>query len=493
MTESPTPSHRFGLSKSRITAFELCPKRLWLSVHRADLAQADTGAEARFAAGHTVGEVACALHPDGVLVDEPSLSVALATTSSLIAGGHPGPIFEATFEHDGVLVRVDVLERLEGGGWAVAEVKSSGRVKDYHRGDLATQVWVVREAGIDLKRASIRHIDTSFVLSQAGDYAGLFKDADLLAELEGTVAARSALIAEARGILAGDEPEQEMGDHCAAPFACEFTAYCSRNLPSGPEWPVTLLPHGGGKRWLERGVEDLLELKEADLNDRHARILAATRDSRPFHDAEGARKAMADWGWPRAWLDFETIAPAIPRWVGTRPFQQIPFQFSLHLERRGGRMTHHEFLSCDGSDPRRSCAEALVKNIPAGATIIAYNASFERSVLRELANAFPDLAERLEAMVEATVDLLPVARNHWYHRDQRGSWSIKAVLPTIAAELDYGALEVKDGGDAQSAWLEAADSACDPLRRTALEEALKVYCARDTWAMVAVARALADN
>ncbi len=493
MTQTRTATRRFGLSKSKITAFEQCPKKLWLATHRPELAEQDEGAEARFATGNAVGEIACALHPGGVMVDPPSLSEALAKTSALIAGGHPGPIFEATFEHDGVLVRVDVLEKVEGGDWAAAEVKSSGKVMDYHRGDLATQVWVMREAGIELKRAAIRHIDTSFVLTREGDYAGLFTDADLLAELEGTIAARPALVAEARATLSGEEPQREMGDHCSAPFACEFAAYCSRDLPQGPEWPVTVLPYGGGKRWLERGVEDLLDLAEADLNDRHARILAATRDGIPFHDVEGARKAMAGWGWPRAWLDFETVAPAVPRWVGTRPYQQIPFQFSLHLERRGGRMTHHEFLSCDGTDPRRACADALVEHIPADATIIAYNAAFERSVLRDLAASFPDLAPRLEAMAEATVDLLPVARNHWYHRDQRGSWSIKAVLPTIAAELDYGALEVKDGGDAQAAWFEAADPACHPMRREALEEALKAYCARDTWAMVAVARALAGN
>jgi hypothetical protein len=488
-----TRTRRFGLSKSKITAFEQCPKRLWLGVHRPELAEQDAGAEARFAAGNAVGELACALPPGGFMVDAPTLSAALATTASLISGGHPGPIFEATFEHDGVLVRIDVLERLEDGGWAAAEVKSSTSVKDYHRGDLATQIWVMREAGIALKGAAIRHINTSFVLTREGDYAGLFSDADLLAELEDIIATRPALVAEAREVLSDAEPGREMGDHCTSPFACEFAAYCSRGLPEGPEWPVTVLPNGGGKRWLERGVTNLLDLAEEDLGDKHARILAATRDGIPFHDAEGARKAMAGWGWPRAWLDFETVAPAIPRWVGTRPYQQIPFQFSLHLERRGGRMTHHEFLSFDGSDPRRACAEALVENIPEGATIIAYNAAFERSVLRDLAKAFPDLAPRLEAMAEATVDLLPVARNYWYHRDQRGSWSIKAVLPTIAAELDYGTLEVKDGGDAQAAWFEAVDPACDPLRREALEEALKAYCERDTWAMVAVARALAGN
>jgi hypothetical protein len=392
-----------------------------------------------------------------------------------------------------VLVRVDVLERLDDGGWATAEVKSSGSVKDYQRGDLATQVWVMREAGIELKRAAIRHIDTSFILSRKGDYAGLFTDADLLAEIQDFIATRPAMVAEARAVLSGEEPERDMGDHCTAPFTCEFAAYCSRALPPGPEWPVTLLPYGAGKRWAERGISDLLDLDEADLKPNYARILAATRDGRPFHDADGARKAMAGWGWPRAWLDFETIAHAVPRWVGTRPFQQIPFQFSLHLERRGGRLTHHEFLSCDGSDPRRACAEALVHHIPSGATIIAYNAKFERGVLRDLAAAFPDLADRLNAMADATVDLLPVTRDHWYHRDQRGSWSIKAVLPTIAPDLDYGALEVKHGGDAQAAWLEAIDPTCPHERREALAEALKAYCERDTWAMVAIARALAGD
>ncbi len=493
MTQTIDSAGAFGLSKSKITSFEQCPKKLWLSTHRPDLAERADGAEARFAIGNAVGEIACALHPSGVMVDPPSLSEAVAQTSSLIANRHPGPIFEATFEHDGVLVRVDLLERLASGGWSAAEVKSSGEVKDYHRSDLATQVWVMREAGVDLTRAAIRHIDTSFVLSREGDYAGLFTDVNLLGELEGAIASRPALVAEARSILSRGEPSRDMGDHCNKPFACEFAAYCSRHLQPGPEWPVTVLPHGGGKPWLERGIDNLLDLIEADLTDKQARVLAATRDGVPFHDAEGARKAMAAWGWPRAWLDFETVAPAIPRWVGTRPFQQIPFQFSLHLEQHDGRITHHEFLNVDGNDPRRACAEALIELIPEGATIIAYFASFERGVLRELAEAFPDLTSRLEAMAEATVDLLPVARNHWYHRDQRGSWSIKAVLPTIAPELDYGALAVKHGGDAQAAWFEAADPACDPERRKALEEGLRAYCARDTWAMVTVARALAGG
>ncbi|WP_291135729.1 hypothetical protein [Erythrobacter sp.] len=271
---------RYGLSKSKITAFEQCPKRLWLQTHRPDLAEEDEGAEMRFATGNAVGEIACSLHPGGVMVEaEPDLAAALAKTEALIAADHPGPIFEATFQHDGVLVRVDVLERLEKSGWAAAEVKSSTRPKDYHYGDLATQIWVMRETGLDLRRAGIRHVDTSFVLTREGDYAGLFADAELLAELEEAIAGRPALVAEARAVLSGPEPEREMGEHCSSPFACEFAAYCGRDLPPGPEWPVTVLPNGAGKGWIEKGIEDLLDLAEGDLTARQARILAATRDA----------------------------------------------------------------------------------------------------------------------------------------------------------------------------------------------------------------------
>ena len=481
---------QYGLSKSRITSFEQCAKKLWLSVHRRELAQYDVGAEARFATGDAVGEIACELHPSGVMVEaEPDLTAAVAETARLIAEEHPGPIFEATFEHDGVLVRVDVLERREE-GWFAAEVKSSTSVKDYHRGDLASQIWVMRRAGLPLDGAAVRYINRDFVLTREGDYEGLFTDGELLEELSDLAEGRGKVVSSAREVLVGDEPDIEMGDHCSQPFACEFSDYCSRGLPAGPEWPVGLLPFGGGNKWAKQGIDDLLELREKDLSARNSRILAATRDDKPFHHLEGARAALSGWDWPRARLDFETIGPAVPQWLGTRPFQQIPFQFSLHLEQETGVITHHEFLSCDGGDPRRACAEALVKFVPQGACVIAYNAGFERRVLRDLADWFPALAEQLLAMAEATVDLLPVTRECWYHCDQRGSWSIKAVLPTLARELDCATLEIKDGGNAQEAWAEASDPACPPLRREALAEALRAFCERDTWAMIAIARRL---
>ena len=252
-----------------------------------------------------------------------------------------------------------------------------------------------------------------------------------------------------------------------------------------------MLPNGGGKRWIESSVVDLFAVDPADLTSvMHKRVHHATVTGDTYHDVDGARAEMAGWAFPRTWLDFETIAFAVPRWIGTRPYAQVPFQFSAHVEEADGGIDHREFLSLDGTDPRRTCAETLVAMIPATGAVIGYNASFEKGRIVELAAAFPDLADALSGIADRIVDLLPVTRANWYHRDQRGNWSIKAVLPTVAAEMDYAGLEVKDGGSAQEAYLEAIGDGCTAERRTALDTALRAYCGRDTEAMIVLARRL---
>jgi len=490
-------TRQFGLSKSRITAFEQCPRKLWLSVHRPELAIVDAGSQMRFAAGYETGAVACALHPDGVMVEaEPDLMAAIARTRELLEGRHDQAIFEATFSHDGVLVRVDIMEPDDQGSWGVAEVKSSTGVKDYHVGDLATQVWVMTQYGVRISSAAIRHIDNRFVLARPGDYVGLFHDVDLLAATAQIAADRGDIVAAARKTLEGPEPNIARGDHCSSPFACEFAAHCGSSEPEPPEWPVALLPTTGkavARTWAEKGVYDLTAIEDGALGTPiHNRIHRATVSGETYHDLDGAVAATAGWTFPRAYLDFETIAFAVPRWVGTRPYQQVPFQFSCHIEMSDGTMVHHEFLSTDGSDPRRACAEALVRCCHQGVagSVIAYNASFERRCILDLADVFPDLSEALRDIASRLVDLLPVTRANYYHRDQRGSWSIKTVLPTVAAELDYGTLEVKDGGSAQQAYLEAIALPASDMRRLAIAGALLAYCKRDTEAMVVLLRRL---
>lgn len=483
-------SKRHGLSKSRITLFEQCPRRLWLSVHRPELAEVSANTRAAFAHGHQIGALACELLPHGIMVDDANgLGAALDQTATLLATGVDRPLFEATFVHEGVLIRADLMLPT-GNGWHIAEVKNTTGVKDYHRGDLATQLWVMRGAGVKVTSASIRHIDRSFVLTRAGDYAGLFADTFIAAEIEPLIAGRGEVVAAARELLLGEEPVREVGAHCDTPFACSFKSWCGRDLPPGPEWPVSLLPDSAGKKvaakLLASGVADLMSAPpDAMTSPKLARVHAATLSGVAHHDAAAIAAETAGWAYPRTFLDFETIQFAIPRWVGTRPFEQVTFQYSAHIEQAEGSVSRRAFLSIDGSDPRRACAEHLV-GLPAEGAVIAWNASFERSCLVGLAALFPDLAPALTSLASRLVDLLPVTRRHYYHRDMRGSWSLKAVLPTLGVPGYDDLGEVRTGTDAQAGYLEAIDPATSDERREALRVALLAYCERDTEAMLVI-------
>ncbi|MET1755536.1 DUF2779 domain-containing protein [Novosphingobium sp. RD2P27] len=482
-----------SLSKSRIAAFEQCSRKLWLMTQRPELAEENAGTRARFASGHVVGDVACRQRPGGVMVEaDPDLSAALRQTKQLLADGHNGPIFEATFRFEGVLVRCDILERRVDGSWHMVEVKSSTTAKPEHLTDLATQLWVARGAGLRVGAASIRHLNPAFRLPESGDLSGLFVDSTQMEAIEPLVEERGAVVEAARMVLEGAEPSVVPSSHCSKPYDCSFRTHCLAGQPSA-EWPVEILPHGGGRRLARMGYTDLRDVPaELISTPGHQRIHRATVTGTVEHDALGAQAAMANWVYPRIWLDFETVSEAVPQWAGCGPWRQVPFQFSAHIETAHGVIDHVEFLQTDGADPRRACAEALA-GLPAQGSVIVWFEKFEKDRLAELAKDFPDLAMALASLRDRVVDLLPVARDHWYHRDQRGSWSLKRVLPTIAPQLDYASLDVKDGAQAQDAYREAVAPDTSPERREELEEGLRNYCLRDTKAMIIIAKSLSQD
>ena len=484
---------KHDLSKSKITLFEQCPKRLWLSVNRPDLIEIDDATQARFDTGHAVGELACDLVDGGVMVTmDDGVSGALEQTRELIDSGNR-PIFEGTFQHKGVLVRVDIMRPDGKGGWHVAEVKSTASRKDYQLADLATQVWVLRGAGITISSASIRHIDTSFVYARADAYFGMFKDRVSDKDILSIVATREPVVTAARNTLQGSEPDIKPGAQCNDPFNCDFQDHCNKGIKQ-PVWPVSLLPRTGKKlaqQYEKVGVQELPQIAAGKLKSSlHERIRVATVSGIPFHDPGLAREMTRDWTYPRTYLDFETMNPAIPRWLGTKPYQQVPFQFSAHIEAIDGKIEHCDFLTLDGSDPRPGFVKALLKSVPAEGAIVTYNAAFERTRIKELVYRFPEAANGLKAMIGRIVDLEPVARACWYHRDQMGSWSIKAVLPTISGLIGYSDLAVQDGMEAQRAYFEALSEPEGSERRKTLDESLRQYCGVDTSAMIEVLRYL---
>ena len=443
-----------------------------------------------FGHGHTVGAVAQALQPDGILIETDNLSEALAATRRVMAKQPDRPIFEATFEHEGLLIRADIMTP-EADGYRMTEVKASTRVKDYHLIDCAIQTWVCQQAGIPITRTELAHVDTRFVYPGGGDYRGLFHPVDVSSDIEPILREVPLWVAEAQRLLGGDEPLLETGPHCHAPFDCPFLIYCTRDQAPAVsvKFPVASLPHGGQRiaNLLAEGYLDVRDVPPERLaSPRHQRIqrvaLSETAELDPV-----VGETLRHLSYPRYYLDFESIQFAVPIWAGTRPYQQLVFQWSCHIEREPGHLEHADYLGESGQDPRRAFAERLIATLGEHGPVFVYNQGFEGGCLGQLAEAFTDLATFLLAIRERLVDLLPLARNHYYHPDMQGSWSIKAVLPTVAPDLAYEALAVQHGGMAQQAYLQLIEPGITPERRDELRQGLLAYCSLDTLALVRLA------
>jgi hypothetical protein len=489
------------LSKSRLLHHRQCPKRLWLNQNRPELKQDDLVAEARMANGNRLGEMARELHPGGVLIDGGNLSRAIEDTTQALKG-RKRPIYEATFAHKEVLVRADLLLPVRG-GYRLVEVKSSGELKPYHVEDAAIQAWVIRNAGLEIKRVEIAHVNTGFVYTGrtdqrtfaggehdldcpgVGEYGGLLAHVDVSMQVEDLASLVPKWVSAARKTLKGEEPEIEPGEQCTKPFACPFQAYC---IPEVTGYPVEVLKDKLLVAELRSaGYSDLRKVPKSRLSKtKHLRLWQATKTGRAVLEPTAA-ETLAGLPYPRYYLDFETIQFTVPIWTGTRAYQQLPFQWSCHIEDKSGGLRHAEYLAKDVGDPRREFAETLIRTLRTRGPVFVYNQAFEATRLLELTTVFLDLAPALEAIIKRMVDLLPIARDNYYHRDMRGSWSIKAVLPTIAPELDYGDLTVANGGMASLAFAKIIDEATSASERQTLRQNLLAYCQRDTLAMVRLA------
>ncbi len=475
-----------GLSKSRIISHRQCPKRLWLTVHRPDLLN-NTNNQVAIQAGQTVGVIARNLVPGGVLIDAEDLRLALQQTTRALAAKPRAPIFEGTVQHDGVLVQADLLIP-QARGWRMVEVKSSASVKPYQVEDAAIQSWVLREAGIPLVGEGIAHINTAFVYPGDDDYDGLLVEqrqneavAALLPEVPQWVEAARKTLSSKR------EPKIEPDAQCTDPFPCPFQAHC---IPEQDGYPVDILPYAGklAAQLRAEGYADLRDVPQERLsNPRHLQIWRATRNGKPFLNP-ALRETLRALPYPRYYIDFETLNPAIPLWAGTRPFQQIPFQWSCHIQQQDGSVQHQAFLADGPDDPRPEFIRSLLAAVGTSGPVLVWNQTFEQTRLQELAAAFPKLAGKIQKVIDRLVDLLPLFREYYYHPDMRGSWSIKAVSPTIAPDLAYDDLDVGDGMQAQEAFRFILSQEIAADLKESKRQALLAYCERDTLAMVRVVR-----
>lgn len=486
-----------ALSKSKLLAYRQCHRRFWLEIHHSELAENSASTEAVFQIGHQVGDLARKLYDPkakGILIDikQDGLDAAFAQTTEALS--QPKPVFEAGFSAGGALAFADVMLPVKRSGklaWRMVEVKSSTSVKDYYHDDVAVQAFVAKAAGVRLESISLAHIDRAFVYQGDDSYDGILVENDLTAEAFKRGGEVKSWIAEGRAIASSaSEPSIETGRHCSDPFECGFLAYCKGREPQ-TKHPASLLPRIQAKALKAliedtRGI-DLKNIPDDLLNERQKRVKTHTLADTIFFDAAGAASDLLSHKLPAYFLDFETIQFAVPIWKGTRPYQQIPFQFSVHLLSKDKTLGHSSFLDLSGADPSKPFAEMLIDRCGSKGPVFVYNAGFETARIKELAERFPSLRKQLLAINERVVDLLRIAEQRYYHPSQQGSWSIKKVLPAIAADLRYDKLKgVQDGGMAMEAYKEALASSTTSERKQEIHDQLLAYCALDTFAMVRI-------
>ena len=485
-----------NLSKSKVMAGLQCAKRLYFEVHQPELAEEfDERTLAVLEQGHEVGRLAQQLFPGGALIEagHEELDRALTLTAAAVGQGRAPALFEAAFRHDHVLVRTDILERRPRSQWRLIEVKSGTQLKDEYVYDVAVQRVVLEGCGIKAAPC-LMHLNRDYVYDgDCYELEKLFTTRELASETSALAGEVLAQIAAQQKMLAQpDPPGIAAGRQCEHPYHCEFFDVCNPkapaddlgNLPGITQAKLDALKAAGVKR-----IGDIP--RDFALNEKQWRARESVRTGRPWLGA-GIAGALRALQYPLYFMDFETVMPALPRFAGMRPYDQLPFQWSLDIRRApGGELEHREFLAADGEDPRRRFAESLCQAVGGRGSVVVYNQSFEAGRLHDLARWLPQHAGALEGIESRLWDLLALVRGEVYDAGFEGSYSLKCVLPALVPAMRYDTLAVQDGADAGAAWEKMVHGQVDDAERRRLRQALLAYCAQDTLGMVRILDTLA--
>lgn len=489
-----------SISKSQYLKGLQCHKALWLLKNKPELkAKPSESLQATFDTGTEVGKLAQQLFPNGEEIEfNPSnFRGMIAKTKKLLEANADITIYEATFDYDGCFAMIDILVQTPE-GLEIYEVKSSTGAKEVYLEDLAFQVYILQGLGYRVSKASLVNINNEYIYDGL-EYKleELFKVEDFTQDMFTKAKHVPNLVKQMQQVLKTTEPNIDIGPHCNKPYECDFKNYCWSHIP---EVSVFSLSNARGKDWelYEQGyikLEDIPLTKSvlSQISNKHIQQIESYVQNKAHINREAVKKELSKLKFPLAFLDFETFQDAIPQYAGTRPFEQIPFQYSLHIqETPAAELTHREFLAEPNTDLRRNFVTSLLQDLPSLGSIIVYNRSFEAGVLNKLAESFPELKENIESTINRFFDLmLPFQKRDYYHPDMHGSYSIKKVLPALVPELKYDDLEISEGGSASRAFVKLRgleDKAEQQKIRTNLLE----YCKLDTLAMVEIWKVLSN-
>jgi len=488
-------------SKSLYTRGIQCQKALWLKKYKPEvLTPPDEAAQAVFDTGNVVGDLACELFPDGKEVPfTRDYDEMIFTTKQWLDDGVSN-IYEATFNYGGILVMVDVLH-VSDDGVNIYEVKSSTEVKDIYLHDVSIQYYVLKNLGFSVKSANVVHINKEYVRGEELELDKLFKIVDVTSEVEELQPNIPSVLQEFRDVLHDkeNEPNIDIGKHCHKPYVCDAKEYCWRVQRDIPEYSIFNIFNLGSKKQVELYEQGIVHIDDVPndfaMTPNQAAAVENYKSKTSFIDKQNISTFLKNIKYPIYHLDFETYQQAIPRYKGIKPFEQIPFQYSLHVEHEDGTLEHKEYLAEDSVDSRYELASRLCEDIPNNATVLAYNMSFEKGVIKRLASSYDELSEHLLSVNENMQDLMVPFQKKWYVTPaMQGSYSIKYVLPALVPEFEkaYKELDgVQNGSQAMNAFANMGKLSAKEKQK--MRTSLLEYCKLDTLAMVEILRELKES
>ena len=476
------------LTKSKYLSGLQCHKRLWYEENHPERASSLSRAQYRlFRQGREVGEYARTLFQGGRLISTRSLAESAEQTQIAIRD-EVSCLFEASFIFENTGVRCDILQK-DGDSWYLIEVKMSTSVKEEYLADLAIQKHVLTACGIPISKMQLMHINRECTYPYLSN---LFITEDVTDQVDSLIEEIPNNIEAFKVVLETSvEPNVLIGKQCDEPYPCPFKAHCWEAVPE--EKSIFSIPQ---LRWpkkntlIEEGIFSISDLPvNFSLTDNQQAYIDSVLHGQPQIDTQAINTRLSDLEYPIHFFDFETDNPPIPQFLGLRPYQQFPFQYSCHIWQSDGTVTHHEYLHPNTSDPRLPLVESLLDTISDKGSVVVYYASFENQRLEDLAEFLPQYAKPLRSIQSRLWDQWVIFRNHYKHPGFKGSNSLKSVLPVLVPSLRYDDLDVQDGREAQAVWNLMLNSTSEKEKNDMIRE-LKAYCTLDTLAMVDIHKAL---
>ena len=478
------------ISKSKFLSGLQCRKLLW-NVYNAKhlIPEPDAQTQAIFDQGHQVGKLAKQLFPGGIEICGDVHDFEEILIRSKQALKQRRPLYEAAFSFSGGFARADILNPVSDDEWDLVEVKSTSELKDIHLYDIAFQVYVLAGAGLKIRRCILARINPDFVKKGSIDPHQFFVLEDVTNQVSGLSSSVETKLDELFRIIRLRQcPDVQIGPYCDDPYTCPLHDHCWNFLP---ESNVTTLYRGGAKRFklLAKGITDLTDIPDDfRLTDNQAIQRRTAKTGQPHVDKTAIKAFLKQLKYPVSYLDFETFGTAIPLFDGAHPYEQVVFQYSLHVvQSPGAEPEHHKFLAEGTNDPRPEFMRSLRAALPTEGSIVVYNSQFELGRLKECSNLLPEFRPWVSNIKSRIVDLLlPFRGFRFYAPGQNGSASMKSVLPALTGK-GYDHLTIQDGTMASLQFLRATFGNVTAEERVSIRAQLEEYCGLDTEGMIWIA------